>query len=48
MHLAAASHANATVFLTCDDEILRKASQLPVAITVMNPVQYVVKKEMNP
>ena len=44
VHVAAASWAKAEVFLTCDDGIIRKAGRLPIAIVVMNPVQYVMKR----
>jgi predicted nucleic acid-binding protein len=41
IHLAAAEAANAAWFVTCDDEIVSKASRLQVALRIVNPVDYV-------
>jgi predicted nucleic acid-binding protein len=46
IHVAVAIHVKAEVFVTCDDEIVAKASRLPVALRVVNPVQYVLKRGM--
>jgi hypothetical protein len=47
VHLAVASSAKAAAFLTCDDQLIRKANRLrdrlPLEIAVMNPVEYVLK-----
>ena len=44
LHLAAAVHARADWFVTCDDGILSKADRLRVAVRVVDPVDYVLKK----
>ncbi len=44
LHVAAAEHAKAAWFVTCDDEIVSKAGRLPVALLVINPVDYVQKR----
>ena len=45
VHLACACHAGAQVFLTCDDDLLRLSGQLDVDLDVLNPVDYVRRKE---
>ncbi len=41
IHLACASYCNAAYFLTCDDELIKRAQQLPIGKKVINPVQYI-------
>jgi hypothetical protein len=43
LHLAAAHTAKAAWFVTCDDDILRKARQMPIEISIVNPVDYILK-----
>jgi hypothetical protein len=45
LHLACAVHAGATVFLTCDDGLLKRGKRLKLAIGLMNPVDYVRQEE---
>ena len=44
IHLGAAHYAQADVFVTCDDGILRRADRLPLEILVSNPVDYVMRQ----
>jgi predicted nucleic acid-binding protein len=40
-HVAFAEAAGCSVFLTCDDRLLRAARRLNVSVRVLNPVEYV-------
>ncbi|MBI4640442.1 MAG: hypothetical protein HY731_07090 [Candidatus Tectomicrobia bacterium] len=40
-HMACAEAAACDYFLTCDDEVIRKARRVPVALHIQNPVTYV-------
>lgn len=39
-HLAAAEAGGAEVMLTCDDQMIRRAPRLGIALRVLNPVAY--------
>ena len=41
LHLACAASGGAHLFLTCDDELMRKAKLLLLEFTVMNPIEYI-------
>jgi len=41
IHLACAEYANCTYFLTCDEELIKRAARLTLEIKVMNPVDYI-------
>lgn len=41
IHLACAHFVKAGFFLTCDDELIKKAKKLNLDIMVMNPVDYI-------
>ncbi|MFH1436618.1 MAG: PIN domain-containing protein [Pseudomonadota bacterium] len=44
LHLACALHAEADFFLTCDDDIVRKAEKSDMKMAVVNPVDYIRKE----
>jgi predicted nucleic acid-binding protein len=46
IHLACAYYAKCEYFLTCDDDLIRRAKRLNLEIKIMNPVEYIreVKK----
>lgn len=44
LHLAAAECAKSVWFVTCDDDLLKRASALAVASRVVNPVSYVMSR----
>ncbi len=44
LHVAVAHHVKADAFVTCDDEIVAKASRLPIALRVVNPVKYLLER----
>ena len=48
LHLSAASFSNSEYFLTCDDEILRKAKKLEefIGCKILNPVDFVSLMEV--
>jgi len=39
-HVASAEAARADLFLTCDDQIVRRAKRLELTVRVMNPMEY--------
>ena len=41
IHLACASKIKANFFLTCDDNLIKQAKRLKLAIKIMNPVDYI-------
>jgi len=41
IHLACAYNTKCSFFLTCDDELIRKAKRLNLDIKVLNPVDYI-------
>ena len=41
LHLACAAFGNANSFLTCDDDLIRKAKSLQLNFDVMNPIDYI-------
>ena len=45
LHIASAVEAKATHFLTCDDRLLRRAARLNLKIALMNPVNYVHRRQ---
>jgi predicted nucleic acid-binding protein len=45
LHLACAHHAGCTVFLTCDEELIKRAKRLNLSMRVMNPVNYIRELE---
>ena len=45
IHLACAGHAKSGIFLTCDDELIKRAKKLALAIRIMNPVEYIREVE---
>ena len=45
IHLACALQLDANVFLTCDDDLLKRAKRLDLKMSVMNPVDYLWKEE---
>ncbi len=45
IHLAAASYIKADYFLTCDDQLIKRAKRLDIQIKIINPVDYVREKE---
>jgi predicted nucleic acid-binding protein len=47
LHLACAHHALCTVFLTCDEELIKRAKRLNLPIRIMNPVDYIREFEEN-
>jgi predicted nucleic acid-binding protein len=47
VHLACAQHAGCAVFLTCDDDLIKRAKRLNLPMRIMNPVDYIRKVEKN-
>jgi predicted nucleic acid-binding protein len=45
MHLACAYHVKSRFFLTCDEELIKRAKRLSLEIKVMNPVEYIREVE---
>ena len=43
LHLACAVFAHANYFLTCDDELIKRAKRIKLKIIIMNPVDYIRK-----
>lgn len=41
LHLAAAEVGKADYFLTCDDDLIRKARAIGLSVKVLNPVQWI-------
>ncbi len=41
LHLACASYASADIFLTCDDNLIKRVKHLNLGMKVMNPVDYI-------
>lgn len=41
LHLACAVHIRAIYFVTCDDVLFRQAKRLRLALTILNPIDYV-------
>lgn len=41
IHLVCASKIKANFFLTCDDNLIKQAKRLKLAIKIMNPVDYI-------
>lgn len=44
VHLACAFYAKARFFLSCDDEMIKRAKRLSIDIKLMNPVDYIRKE----
>lgn len=47
VHLACAHHAGCEVFLTCDEELIKRAKRLNLPMRIMNLVDYVREIEKN-
>jgi len=47
VHLACAHHAGCTLFLTCDDALIKRAKRLNLPMRIMNPVDYIREVEKN-
>jgi predicted nucleic acid-binding protein len=45
IHMACAYHGRCEYFLTCDDELMRRAKRLNLEIRIMNPVEYIREVE---
>ena len=45
VHLACADHAGCAVFVTCDDELIKRAKRLNLPMRIMNPVDYIREVE---
>lgn len=45
LHLACAHHAGCTVFLPCDEELIKRVKRLNLSMRVMNPVNYIRELE---
>jgi predicted nucleic acid-binding protein len=45
IHLACAYHAKCRFFLTCDEELIKRAERLNLDIKIMNPVDYIREAE---
>jgi predicted nucleic acid-binding protein len=41
VHLACAYYARSRFFLTCDDDLIKRAQRLNLAMNIMNPVEYI-------
>lgn len=47
IHLASAEFGSAEVLITCDDNFLRRAQRLQLALRVLNPVAYLAEVTTN-
>jgi len=45
IHLACAHHVKSRFFLTCDEELIKRARRLNLEMKVMNPVEYIREVE---
>ncbi len=45
LHLACAWHVKCKYFITCDDELIRRAKRLNLDIKIINPVDYIREGE---
>ncbi|MBU1487295.1 hypothetical protein KKH56_04500 [bacterium] len=45
VHLACASYTKAKFFLTCDDEVIKRAKRLSLDIRIINPVDYIREED---
>ncbi len=45
IHLACADYSKCNFFLTCDDELIKRAMRLNLGIRVINPVEYIREVE---
>lgn len=43
LHLACASFIESNYFITCDEGLAKRAKRLGLALTIMNPVEYVME-----
>ncbi len=48
LHVACALHSRAGWFLTCDDQLIKRASRLNLGLPVSNPVAYVATQSSQP
>lgn len=47
LHLACALKGEAEYFLTCDDKLIKRASELGINLNIMNPLRFVEDLEVN-
>jgi len=47
LHLACALKGEAEYFLTCDDKLIKRASELGINLNIMNPLRFVEGLEVN-
>lgn len=47
LHLACASAGKAEYFITCDDKLIKKTSDLEANFYIMNPISFVENMEVN-
>ncbi len=47
IHLACALKGKAKYFLTCDDKLIKKASELDINIKIINPLRFIENMEAN-
>lgn len=47
IHLACALKGKAKYFLTCDDKLIKKASELDINIKIINPLRFIENMEVN-
>ncbi len=45
VHLACANHIKSSIFLTCDDKLIKRAKRLNLDMKLMNPVDYIREAE---
>ena len=45
LHLACAIYANSHFFITCDDELIKRAKRLNLELRIINPVDYIREVE---
>ncbi|MBI5894166.1 MAG: hypothetical protein HZB79_11105 [Deltaproteobacteria bacterium] len=47
IHMACACYAKARFFLTCDDELIKRAKRLNLEMKVINPIEYIREVKNN-
>jgi predicted nucleic acid-binding protein len=45
IHLACAEYVKSDYFLTCDDDLIKRAKRLELNVFVLNPVEYIRKED---
>ena len=43
LHIAGAEYAQADIFLTTDDKLIKKCKPMPFSMRIMNPVSYIME-----